>query len=91
MVAIFRVRRRIGAAVLVAVLIGLTAALAAGMVSPDPVPSAALGPDWQCTRLAFVFTSCTRIVGVKTAAADNGTAPSCRRPTAWLNALGLVR
>jgi hypothetical protein len=32
-----------------------------GLSSPEPVASAALGPDWQCSRLAFVFTTCTRV------------------------------
>ena len=32
-----------------------------GLVYPEPVQSAALGPDWQCTRLAFVGTTCTRV------------------------------
>ncbi len=27
---------------------------------PEPVASATLGPDWQCSRLAFVFTTCSR-------------------------------
>ena len=28
-----------------------------GVSYPEPAASAALGPDWQCSRLAFVFTS----------------------------------
>ena len=31
-----------------------------GVAYPEPVSSAALGPDWQCSRLAFVWTTCTR-------------------------------
>jgi len=27
---------------------------------PEPVARATLGPDWQCSRLAFVFTTCSR-------------------------------
>jgi hypothetical protein len=34
---------------------------AAGLSHPEPVASAALGPDWQCSRLAFVFTTCSRV------------------------------
>ncbi|MFL6791827.1 MAG: hypothetical protein ACJ8EE_11735 [Bradyrhizobium sp.] len=29
--------------------------------SPEPIASAALGPDWQCSRIALVFTTCTRV------------------------------
>ncbi|MDE5454439.1 MULTISPECIES: hypothetical protein [Bradyrhizobium] len=32
-----------------------------GLSTPEPVLSAALGPDWQCSRLAFVFTTCSRV------------------------------
>lgn len=32
-----------------------------GLSAPEPVLSAALGPDWQCSRLAFVFTTCSRV------------------------------
>ena len=31
-----------------------------GVSYPEPAASAALGPDWQCNRLAFVFTTCSR-------------------------------
>jgi hypothetical protein len=31
-----------------------------GVSYPEPAASAALGPDWQCSRLAFVFTTCSR-------------------------------
>jgi hypothetical protein len=32
-----------------------------GLSTPEPVASAALGPDWYCSRLIFVFTTCSRI------------------------------
>jgi hypothetical protein len=32
-----------------------------GVSYPEPGASAALGPDWQCSRLAFVFTTCSRL------------------------------
>ena len=35
--------------------------LAVGLSYPEPAASAALGPDWQCSRLALVFTTCSRI------------------------------
>lgn len=31
-----------------------------GLAYPEPVSNAALGPDWQCSRLAFVWTTCSR-------------------------------
>ena len=34
---------------------------AAGASYPEPVARATLGPDWQCCRLAFVFTTCSRV------------------------------
>ena len=42
------------------VLICVTALVAAGLAYQVSVPSAALGPNWQCSRLAFVFTICSR-------------------------------
>ena len=32
-----------------------------GVSYPEPAASAALRPDWQCSRLAFVFTTCSRV------------------------------
>ncbi|MBI5319510.1 hypothetical protein [Bradyrhizobium sp.] len=87
----YRISRQIAACVVAATLVAVTAAVAMGLTYPDPVSSGALGPDWQCTRLAFVFTSCTRVVRLKTASAEEGKAPSCRRPAAWRNVLGLLR
>lgn len=85
----FRMSRQIAACVVAVTLAAVTAAFAVGLAQPDPVASGALGPDWQCTRLAFVFTSCTRVVRLKTAAATEGEAPSC--PRSWRAALGLLR
>jgi hypothetical protein len=48
--------------VLVAAIVTLTcvaALLSVNLASPDPISSAALGGDWQCSRIAFVFTTCT--------------------------------
>ena len=39
----------------------VAAFVAIGLVYPEPVSSAALGPDWQCSRLAFVWTTCSRL------------------------------
>lgn len=38
----------------------LVAYLSLTLASPEPVSSAALGPAWQCSRVAFVLTTCTR-------------------------------
>lgn len=38
----------------------LVAYLLLTLASPEPVSSAGLGPEWQCTRVAFVLTTCTR-------------------------------
>jgi hypothetical protein len=35
--------------------------LSLAMAYPKPIASAALGAEWQCTRTAFVWTSCSRI------------------------------
>jgi hypothetical protein len=78
----FRMSGRIAACVAVVTLVAITAAVAIGMTHPEPVPSGMLGPEWQCTRLALVFTSCTRIAAVKTASVAGGTALCPRRPLA---------
>jgi hypothetical protein len=85
----FRMSRQIAACVVAVALTAVTAAFAMGLAQPDPVASGALGPDWQCTRIAFVFTSCTRVVRLKLAGATEGKAPSC--PWSWRAALGLLR
>lgn len=85
----YRMSRQVAACVVTVTLAAVTAAFAMGLAQPDPVASGALGPDWQCTRLAFVFTSCTRVARLKLAGASEGEAPSCRR--SWRAALGLLR
>ena len=85
----FRMSRQIAACVVTVTLAAVTAAFAMGLAQPDPATSGALGPDWQCTRIAFVFTSCTRVTGLRLAGATEGKAPSC--PKSWRNALGLLR
>lgn len=56
--------------VLAAGVVALTCAVglaAFGLSAPEPAASAALGPDWYCSRLAFVFTSCSRIKHTRSA------------------------
>jgi len=58
--------------VLVAAVVALTCAVsvvALGMSDPEPVASTGLGPDWQCTRLAFIFTTCSRVKNTQAAPA----------------------
>ena len=47
----------LAAAIVALALIGF---VVIGVSYPEPAASAALGPDWQCSRLAFVFTTCSR-------------------------------
>ena len=53
---------RKGAALAAAVVICacLAALVSFSLPAPAPVSSAALGPGWECTQVAFVFTSCAR-------------------------------
>ena len=68
--------------VLVAAAIVLTCAFgfaAFGLSTPEPVASAALGPDWHCSRLVFVFTSCSRIKHSRSTAVWLAKIPVCGR------------
>ncbi len=61
----------------------LVAFVSFGLASPEPVSSAALGPEWQCSRLAFVFTTCSRIGATEPAAfhvRTKQTSEHCLRP-----------
>jgi hypothetical protein len=90
MTSYLRIFRPVAVSVAVVTLVAVAAAMAIGLAHPEPVSSGTLGPDWQCTRLALVFTSCTHVVRFKTAA-EQGKAPSCRRPSVWRHALDLLR
>src|SRR3954454_21121515 len=41
----------------------VVAFVVAGLAAPEPLQSAALGPQWQCTRPAFGFTICSGVAG----------------------------
>ncbi|SDP48762.1 hypothetical protein [Afipia sp. GAS231] len=56
----------------------VAALVAIGLTSPEPVQSATLGPEWQCSRLAFVFTICRRVSQADRAIVR--VARECRRP-----------
>jgi adenine-specific DNA methylase len=60
----------------------VVALVAAGLTSPEPIHSAALGPQWQCSRLAFVFTICSRVSEIESAIVRVARQPACRRPRA---------
>jgi hypothetical protein len=83
MTSYFQMPLQIAAYIAVVMLVAITAAVAIGLTHPEPVSSGALGPDWQCTRLALVFTSCTRIARTKASSLVEGRASLCaRRPLA---------
>jgi hypothetical protein len=52
------------------------------LATPEPVSSAALGPEWQCTRLALVWTTCRRAKHAQSASARLAGEPVCRLPRA---------
>lgn len=83
--------RRLAVSAAVVALVAVAAAMALGLAYPEPVSSNALGPEWQCSRLALVFTTCTRVATRKTAAVAETRVPACPRSIAWRNALGLLR
>lgn len=84
------ISRKMAAGLLALMVVGAATAIGLGLTYSEPVASGALGPDWQCTRLAFIFTSCTRVVTLKTAAVQESKALSCLRPKGWRNALGML-
>ena len=61
-------------------LVCVAAVVAIGLASPEPVQSAVLGPQWQCSRLAFVFTICSRVPEIEGAIVRVAREPGCRRP-----------
>jgi hypothetical protein len=78
--------RGVVASVAVVTLVATAAAVSIGLAYPEQVSSGALGPDWQCTRLALVFTSCARVARAEPAATVAAKDELCRRGTAWRSA-----
>jgi hypothetical protein len=74
-------RKGLMLSVAIVTLAAIAAALSIGLAYPEPVSSAALGPDWQCTRLAFVLTTCRRMVRAEPALASSREDPACPRRT----------
>lgn len=68
----------------IVMLVCVAALVVAGFAFPDPVSNAALGPDWQCSRLAFVWTTCTRLKPTRAAAARVAREPACLRRRSWI-------
>ena len=71
-------RKGLMLSVAIVTLAAIAAALSIGLAYPEPVSSAALGPDWQCTRLAFVLTTCSKMVRAQSASAETRADPACR-------------
>jgi hypothetical protein len=57
----------------------VAALLSMVLTFPEPVSSAALGPDWQCSRIAFVFTTCTRLQHAESVAVRLPKEQVCRK------------
>jgi hypothetical protein len=66
----------IGAVACVVVLLSI------GLTAHVPVASTALGPEWQCSRVAFVLTTCTRNEHVGSASARLRKEQAPARPPA---------
>ena len=64
------------AAVALASAIGV---FATGVSYPEPVARGTLGPDWQCSRLAFVFTTCSRAKHTEAMPVRMAKNPVCTR------------
>ena len=60
-------------------LAGAAVIVAIGFAYPEPVSNAALGPDWQCSRLAFVFTTCSRVKNSQFTVVRVAKIPVCGR------------
>jgi hypothetical protein len=58
----------------------VVAALAIGLASPEPISDAGLGPDWACSRIALVWTTCVRVQHTASASVSKANAPACPRP-----------
>ena len=81
-------RKQIALAIAVVSLGCVAAVFAIGLVYPEPIQHADLGSDWQCSRIAFVWTTCSRVkhvASVSVRVARESTKepvkePACSRP-----------
>jgi hypothetical protein len=60
-------------------LAGAAVIVAISLAYPEPVSNAALGPDWQCSRVAYVWTTCRRSKHAEAASVRLAAEPVCRR------------
>ena len=72
-------RRSLVLAAATVALAGAIGFFAIGVSYPEPVASAALGPDWKCSRLAFVFTTCSRVKHTEATPVRVAKIPVCGR------------
>jgi hypothetical protein len=79
----FWTRKGLLLSVAIVTLAAITVAVSIALAYPEPVTSAALGPDWQCTRIAFVLTTCTRIAAARSASSGLLKDPACPRRAVW--------
>jgi hypothetical protein len=73
-------RKDIAFAIAIVSLGCVAAVLAIGLANPEPISNAALGPDWACSRIALVWTTCTRVQQTASAAVRAPKEPACQRP-----------
>jgi hypothetical protein len=71
---------RKGIALVAAIASVMAAVLLVWLTSLVPVSSAALGPEWQCSRVALLFTSCTRVGHAEPAAVRVNADAPCPDP-----------
>jgi hypothetical protein len=62
-----------------AVALAFMGLITIGLSHPEPAASAALGRDWHCSRLAFVFTTCSRVRDSQLVAVRLAKIPVCGR------------
>jgi hypothetical protein len=60
-------------------MLAFTGFIMLGVSHPEPAASAALGADWHCSRLAFVFTTCSRVRDSRLMAVQFAKIPVCGR------------
>jgi hypothetical protein len=72
-------RKNLVFAAAVAAVLAFMGFVVIGVSYPEPAASAALGPDWQCSRLAFVFTTCSRAKHSRSTAVRVAKIPVCGR------------
>ena len=51
---------------------------AAGLTVAEPLPGAEIGPDWQCSRTALVFTTCRRVKHAEAISLRARREPACQ-------------